>query len=340
MPSNSQENSLFEFLTQPKFKGWRHLLFLMAIVPIAMSQTFYVFGSHTAIPTATIYFFGTGFALIVIAIVYLNRYYLVPRLLSKGKYFDYFIVMLLAVLGFVLVKYLVEYRIFSQIGVTRPFTGVTLLDGLSNLTVYTICITSGSLTLLFKQWREDHAEIEGLENIRLKKSIDDIKNRIRPKFLYATLAYASEQAKSDPGQTSDTLLRLSELLRYQLYDCTRDKVLLATDIEFIRNYLLLEQQNANNEFSFTVSVTGDPNLFVPPALFLPWIEEIIRNNPRGLWVVFDISSCLIEFTCQVSGIDLGSCDFQKTTQRPELLYGDDLEVFKSANSIVLKLNLC
>lgn len=340
MLSDSHDNSLFEFLCQPKFRGWRHLLFLMAIVPIAMSQTFYVFGNHKAIPTATIYFFGAGFAFIIIAIVYLNRYHFVPRLLSKGKYLDYFIVMLLAVLGFVLIKYLVEYRIFSHIGVIRPFNGVTILDGLSNLMVYTICITSGSLTLLFKQWRQDHAEIEGLENIRLKRSIDDIKNLIRPKFLYATLAYASEQAKSAPEQTSDTLFKLSELLRYQLYDCTRDKVLLASDIQFIRSYLLLEQQHTNKGFSFTLSVTGDPNLFVPPALFLPWIEEIIRKIPMGLSVKFDISNNLIEFTCQVSGVDLGSCDFQKAAQRPEVLYGDDFELFKNSNSIVLKLNLC
>src|SRR5690606_10409757 len=340
MLSNSQENSLFDFLTQPKFRRWRHLLFIMALVPIAMSQTFYVFGSYAEIPTGTIYFFGTGFAIIIIAIVYLNRYCFVPRLLSKGKYFDYFIVMLLTVSGFVLIKHLVEYWIFSHIGVKRVFNGVTILDGLSNLMVYTICITSGSLSLLFKQWREDHAEIEGLENIQLKKSIDDIKNRIRPKFLHATLAYASEQAKSDPEQTSDTLFRLSELLRYQLYDCTRDKVLLASDIEFIRNYLLLEQQNANNRFSFTVSVTCDTKLFVPPASFIPWIEEIISQNPNKLWVKFDINGCLIKFICQVSGVDLGCCDFQKAAQKPELLYGDDLEVLRSSNSMVLKLNQC
>lgn len=335
-----RQNVLFDFLTRPGFRVWRHMLFILALIPVGLSQSFFVFGSSAEIPTSTIYSFGVCFAVITIAIVYFNSYYLAPYFLSRGEYASYFIVLLLVVSGFVLVKYMAEYWIFLNAGIMREFNGVTVLDGLSNLMTYTVCIASSSITLLFRQWMADHAKIESLENKQLKNSIDEIKNRIRPTFLYATLDYASEKVKSDPGQTSDTLFKLSELLRYQLYDCTRNKVLLASDIGFIRNYLILEQQNSGNRFSFTLSVTGDSNKFIPPVLFTPWIEEIIGQHPTELFVKFDMDDCLIKFECAGSGIDISPCDFQKAEQKLELLYGSDVVVNKGIDSIALQLRVC
>src|SRR5690606_28799598 len=125
-------------------------------------------------------------------------------------------------------------------------------------------------------WTADHVKIAHLENKQLKNSIDELKSRTHPKFLYTTLDYAARNVKSEPEQTSNTLIKLSELLKYQLYDATRNHVLLASDIEFIRHYLLLDQQNSESLFSFTLSVVGDTRQLIPSALFTPWVEEIAR----------------------------------------------------------------
>ena len=340
MLTHRHQNILFEFLTQPRFRIWRHLLFLIIFFPIGLTQAFFVFDGHTGISTNSIYGFGTGLAVTIIGFVYFNIYFLAVRFLSRGEYASYIIALLLSVSGFVFIKYTAEYWIFSNAGIYRGFNAVSVLDGLSNLMLYAICIASGSITLLFKQLIADHAQIENLENKQLKTSIDEIKNRINPRFLYTTLDYAFEKVKSDPEQTSDTLFKLSELLRYQLYDCTRDKVLLKSDIEFIRNYLLLVQQNSKNSFSYTVSVSGDTTKFISHALFMPWIEEIIRQRPTGLFIQFVVDDCSIKFKCAVSGIDLSRCDFKKAEQKPILLYGNDIAINKGADSITLQLKIC
>lgn len=340
MLGSKHKNALFELLTRRELSMWRHVLFVLLLIPIALSQSFFVFGSSAAIPTSTIYFFGLCFAAITIAIVYFNSYCLVPHLLSKGEYVGYFIGLLGIVSGFVSAKYVAEYRIFSDAGITREYNGVTVLDGISNLMTYTICIASGSVTLFFKQWMADHAKIESLENRQLKNSIEEIKSRIHPKFLYATLDYAAEQVKSQPERASDTLFMLSELLRYQLYDCTRNNVLLTSDIGFLQNYLTLERQNSEKRFSFTLSVIGDSNKFIPPALFTPWLEEIIAKHPTALSVKFVSEGCLVKFECVVSGIDIAQCDFRKAVQKLELLYGNDAVINKKTDSVVLALTVC
>ena len=152
--------------------------------------------------------------------------------------------------------------------------------------------------------------------------------------------YASEKVKFEPKQTSDTLFKLSELLRYQLYDSRRNKVLLESDIQFIRNYLVLERQNSESSFSYTVLVNGDSNKLIPPALFTPWIEEIARQHPTMLHVKFVIDEYSIQLECIVSGMNLSYCDFSKIEQKLVLLYGNDILINKTRDSIELQLKIC
>ncbi len=340
MLSDRHKNILFDLLTQREFRLWRHMFFIVAFFPIGLSQSFFVFDGSAEIPTNTIYGFGICLAVTIIALVYFNIYFLATHFLPGGEYASYIIALLLSVLGFVSVKYTAEYWFFSNAGIIREFNEVTVLDGLSNLMLYTICIASGSITILFKRWMADNAIIESLESKQLKNSIEEIKNRIHPKFLYATLDYASEKVKSEPEQASDTLFKLSELLRYQLYDCKRSKVLLESDIEFIRNYLILETQNSESRLSFTISVSGERNKFIPPSLFIPWIEEITRQHPTELHVKFGIDDCLIRFKCLVSGMDLSRCDFPKIEQKLALLYDNDITTNKGPDSLELQLRIC
>lgn len=331
------KNILIDLLYQPAYRPGRHLFIVAAITATTLSQSFFVFGGSPAISTGTIYFFGTGLAACTLAVIYVNIYVLAPHFLSKRAYASYLLVLLLLVTGLVFAKYRGEYAVFASAGLHRTWNGITLLDGLSNMMLYTICVASTSIPFLFRQLVSDHAEIEHLENKRLKNSIDEIKNRIQPKFLYATLGFASEKVKSEPRLVSDTLFRLSELLRYQLYDCTRSRVLLASEITFIQNYLLLHRQNSGNKFSFDLSVNGNTNRLVPPAAFTPCIEEITRHQPETLGLQMNIEATCIGLVCKASGKDFGKNDFSKTEQRLKWL--NDTLFEKEADTVKINLNV-
>lgn len=333
-------NTLFALLTQPSFRLWRHLFFIAAFFPIGLSQAFFVFDGYSQIETETIYAFGIGLSITIIAFVYFNIYIIASNFLPKAEYATYFMCLLISVCAFLLLKYSVEYWIFSNAGIYRVLNGVTFLDGLSNLALYSICIASGSISLLFKRLIADHELIEDLESKQLKNSIEEIKNRIQPRFLFTTLSYVSDRMKAEPEQTSDTLFRLSELLRYQLYDSKRAQVLLASDIEFIRNFLMLEQQNRYGKLSYSVSVQGNTNRLLAPAMFIPWIEKITRDYPDEIHIGFDVNENDISFDCRVVGISLVLCDFSSIERKLKALYVDDISVAISTNRLQLDWKIC
>lgn len=333
-------NRLFDLLTQPDFRLWRHLFFIAAFFPIGLSQAFFVFDGYSQIETETIYAFGIGLSITIIAFVYFNIYVVASSFLPKAEYATYFVGLLTSVCAFLLLKYSVEYWIFSNAGIYRVLNEITFLDGFSNLALYSICIASGAISLLFKRWIADHELIEDLESKQLKNSIDEIKNRIQPRFLFATLNYASERMKTEAELTSDTLFRLSELLRYQLYDSKRRQVLLESDIEFIRNFMILEKQNRCGKLTYSVSVQGNTNKLLAPAMFIPWIEKITTQHPDEVHIGFNVEQNHISFECKVVGLDLLLCDFSTIEQKLKALYADDISVAITSSKLELDWKIC
>lgn len=76
--------------------------------------------------------------------------------------------------------------------------------------------------------------------------------------MFNTLNRTGVLSKSEPQKAADMVLRLSQLLRYQLYDEARDKVLLNSEINFLIHYLALEKIRRDN-FNYIISKEGDIN---------------------------------------------------------------------------------
>ncbi len=333
MPVSEYKNILFDFLMLPRFRAWRHLLFIAVLTPICLSQAFFALGGAPGISVGTIYGFGIAFSMTMIALAWFNLYVLIPRFLLKQQYTAYILIFSLAVTGVMAVKYFAGARVAGVPGIVN---GVTVLDWLSNGTLYAIGIACSSVTVLLREWVEDHRRIGNLESERLKNDIDEFRNRINPHLLYATLDHAAAGVKSDPARTSDTLFRLSELLRYQLYDSKREAVLLESEIAYIRNYLALQQESSKDGFAWSVSAAGKTGRFVAPALLMPLIETIMNRRPPSLSVHLTADEHCITLYCRAAGADLSGCDLSPIEQRLKL-QGIGFSLNKTNEAIEMKL---
>ena len=200
---------------------------------------------------------------------------------------------------YLILKWQFESYLLSEIGVERKFNIVTVLDFFSNLAIYIIFIISSALTILFRHWTTDSERISDLKNKQLKGGIDELKNRINPKSVSNVLDYASEKVKTNSKEASEILFKLSDVLRYELYDCKREKVLLESDIGFIDKYLALEQLNSPG-FTYKIVNNSVSNLFVSPFSFLPTILKIIERRPAAIAIAFDADDKSVYFKCEVS----------------------------------------
>ena len=135
----------------------------------------------------------------------------------------------------------------------------------------------------------------------------------------------------DGEKASLLIFKLSRLLRYQLYESERQKVLLGDDIDFMTDYMKLEKQ-CNPEFNFEVSILNEVRYIqVPPLLFMPVIEYVIQTtvcgeNGKGenIRIDFQMEENLLRFICtyclrKKERLQIVPA-FDKLRQRLDLLY--------------------
>ena len=300
MKTNEQNNLFYDFLIEPKFRIERHMLFIIIFSIIAIGQSLFIFGDRLTVLGNSMYIYTAVNTIIITTFAYSNLYFLAPFLLLKSRYVEYFVILIITTSIFLIFKWLYEANLFLEIGVERRFNVVTLLDFFSNLAIYIIFIISSALTILFRQWTADSERISDLKNKQLKGGVDELKNRINPKSVSNVLEYASEKVKTNPKEASEILFKLSDVLRYELYDCKREKVLLESDIGFIDKYLALEQLNRPG-FIYKIVNNSVANLFISPFSFLPSIVKILEKHPAGITIVFDTDDKSVNFRCDVFG---------------------------------------
>lgn len=296
MPIESTNNIVFDFLTEPRFRIGRHVLLIVMVIGYTIGSSMYVFENHTGELGLVSYVYTVSLAVVSILFAYFNIYYLAPRLLLRGKHLLYFVIILLIMTLYVIAKQVIEYYISLSIGIESPFRGIKLLSYVTNITFELICVSSTLITLLLRLWLIDSKQIVDLEGRKLKSSIEELKDQINPVFLFNIIQHASDEVKREPHKASELIMYLSELLRYQLYDCKRAKVILKSDIDFVHNYLSLAQQVESN-FSYAISIEGDINRFVPPFQFMPFIRKILRKHPGNVLLHYMIDESSITLTC-------------------------------------------
>lgn len=304
-------NIVYEFLTEPRFGLSRRVLIVAMLIGCSFGQVFLMFGEQIESLGYVVYIIGIALTLFYALLLQFNVAYLVPRLLLRGKYVEYITLLLVGTIAVLLfIKSFAKYPILCPYGIINSFSPVSLLDTLSSLVIAAICIASSLIPTLVRQWLIDTRNINSLENRRLKSTIDEFKNHINTELLYDIIENASERVKTAPDKASDMIISLSELLRYELYDCKREKVILHSDIEFTRNYLSLVEQ-VSTSFAYSISVTGNTNLFVPPFRFLSFIQEILRKQPEKLDVYYVIGNTAIEVRCEVNRCKSSETEFMR-----------------------------
>ncbi|MDR1091247.1 MAG: histidine kinase, partial [Prevotella sp.] len=213
----------------------------------------------------------------------MNIYLFIPKLLLKGKYVEYILSLLGTVLVLSLVDIWMEYYIHKHNGI--PFGRYSFyhperyqfIDFFSTFFTSMLYLFSVSVIVFYKHLIIDIQKAERLKTEKLNSELDSLKNRINTEFLLNKLHKAAAFSKTNPINASRILLQLSRVLRYQLYDCSRENVLLSSEIKFFNAYLNLEKTcNPNLDFKILHPKTIK-NCFIPPLLLISIVEESLST---------------------------------------------------------------
>ncbi len=350
MQESIKTTFLYRFLTGSKHRIMRHILLIFfALLIISFNQTYITYQPNLGILGSNIYILALITTVIYIIIIYLNLYILVPRLLLQKRYLTYGSTLSGLVLLLVIALNVQEYTAYTILDIPHVrstyFNYVTLLDGISNFTINMLCIAGGSMIILLKYWMENEQKVNQLQNEQIQSEVEQLKDQINPQFLFNILNRASELAKTDQRLASNMLLQLSHLLRYQLYDCSRDRVLLNSEINFLTNFLALEKLYFN-KLDYSISTEGDIHrIFVSPLLFTPFVQNAInelqiQDKEPFINLHFKADGDTVIFTCNLNNKEIGIEDSELSgiKQRLNLLYKSNYKLSISNGTIILELN--
>jgi len=299
-----------------------------------------------------VYIMGIINVIAYLLVIYFNLFILVPKYLLKKKYISYLIALSLSMVLLLAIRMTQEFLIYTILDIPHArvsyFNFVTLLDNLSYFVINIVCIAGGSMTILLKQWIIENQRVSQMENMRIQSEVEQLKDQVNPLFLFNILNRTGILASKEPEKASQMVMKLSQLLRYQLYESSREKVLLSSEINFLTNYLVLESLYSD-KLQYTITTEGDINrVFVPPLLFISFAQYAVdhsffKEESFAIRFNFDAIDNHLYFSCHCLVAE--DVDFSRITQRLHLLYGNGYKLSiikgeKNRESIIkLELNL-
>lgn len=348
----SRINKISSFLLEDKYRGVRHLLLQVVILMISLGI---FFDAPDRINVSLNRFYGwISYYLFMNMLVYFTMYVLFPRFLAKNKFFSYMLSVGLFTF-FALLIMLVLQELFYDIGVTHQQPdGITLFFRIASSLLSIFLFVGGvSAVLFFKHWMLGNRRIDNLNKATTESELKFLKSQINPHFLFNMLNNANILVDDDPDMASHILVKLDDLLQYQLNDSTKEQVSLYDDIHFLEDYLELEKMRRDN-FYYKVEIKNPfEDIKIPPLLFIPFVENAVKHNGTNngssyIHLSFDVRENILLFTCEnsvSSVVDLpkkdGGLGLTNIRKRLELLFENNysLEQTRTDTKYLVKLRL-
>ena len=224
----------------------------------------------------------------VLIISYINYFFLLPRFLKRRNPWLYFIQFAIpfAIVMFIRIhaeRYLIDGYTGENAYLYNPRFIVQVV--MTNFFI----VVFVSLLKFVVEWLELEARKKEVENEKLTAELNFLKAQINPHFLFNTLNNLYYLAYTKSENTTEVIAKLSQMMRYMIYDSNHPKVLLTKEIEYIESYISLERLRLNNQIPIEFTVDGNiSTVQITPFILITFLENafkhgVTNNNPNA-WV--------------------------------------------------------
>ena len=190
-----------------------------------------------------------------------------------------------------------------------------------------------AIKLLFKSMRDEEA-LKELEHQHLQSELQYLKYQINPHFFMNTLNNIHALVDMDAGKAKKTIVELSKLMRYVLYEASNKTILLSREIQFLDNYITLMKLRYTNKVCIMCDMPGEiPKVQIPPLLFISFVENAFKHGvsyqkESFIRVAMTIEDGKLAFRCSnsnwgKSGEQNHGIGLENVRKRLRLLFGQD-----------------
>ena len=209
-------------------------------------------------------------------LVYFNFLYLIPQYLNRKKFTTYFGLLILTVL---IITPLRAFLLYFNLA-DSPNAQQEVLRNLNYFFIPSFMVAGAStLFKIVSDWVKQQRDLQELETQTMQSELRFLKSQINPHFLFNTLnnLYALTLKKDE--KAPEIVVKLSEMMRYMLYECNEKRVPLRKEINYLRNYLDLEKLRQNDRVTINFAVEGRVgSQEIAPLLFIPFLENSFKHG--------------------------------------------------------------
>ena len=228
--------------------------------------------------------------LINVILFYLNAYRLIPVYLKKKETIRFWTNSTLWIIGLSVVEmgfdfiYLSQADVLSESEIKLSFAEIILEVVAYFLFTVIINVFFWGVAFLYRlpsDWIQDERIKSQLIQDKLSAELEFLRAQINPHFLFNGINSIYHLIGYDDDSAKDVLLRFSGLLRYQLYECNEEYISLSKELEYINNYIKLEEIRKGEDACFNIDLpqnemAASGSLKIAPLIFTPFLENAFK----------------------------------------------------------------
>jgi len=211
---------------------------------------------------------------------YFSYAYLIRPFLYRGKTAQFVLLYFLFIAFLSTVSLLTVYQVYilekNKFFIDNYWSETVFIT--SNFTLM-LLVTSTLLSFRFlKDKMQTQIMLENAEKEKISTELNFLKAQINPHFMFNSLNNILFQIDKSNSDARETLLKFSEMLRYQLYDCSVDQIEIEKELQYIRNYIGIQMLRKTEKYNCDLNVSDSVKHFrIAPFILVPFIENAFKH---------------------------------------------------------------
>ncbi len=244
---------------------------------------------------------------------------------------------------------------FQPMPMPRPADSPPPITGEHDILAIIMLILMFSANIGIKGYfhsREDRNRLAELERENLEQQMAYLRYQIHPHFFMNTLNNIHALIDIDPAKAQQSILELSKMMRYVLYEGERQGVPLTKEMEFIRTYVNLMRLRYSDKVHIALDLPdGMPDRIIPPMVLISFIENAFKHgisyrHDSFINVQVTVENEMLCFTCRNSKAEKpneekGGVGLANVRKRLDLIYGQRymLRINNDTETYTIELNI-
>ncbi|MDO5981368.1 sensor histidine kinase [Flavivirga spongiicola] len=172
--------------------------------------------------------------------------------------------------------------------------------------IFVITLVFGIIALILKgsiTWFNDIKQKEALQQKNHEMEMALVKSQLDPHFLFNTINNIDVLIIKNANEASNYLNKLSDIIRFMLFETKTEKIPLSKEIEYIKKYIELQKIRTANSNYINFKITGSFNgKTIAPMVFIPFIENAFKHTTNkklnnAITIMITINDEFIKLNC-------------------------------------------